>query len=93
MNKMSVSSLGSITYEKGLNIDLDRANTMYKDGHVTVIHVFAREMTHAYSNTYAYKFFRKFHLYAENTLIFANTNRNTVTLTVCLFGLLQLIRA
>ena len=41
INNTSVSSLGSISYEKCLQTDLDRANTMYADGHVTVL--FARK--------------------------------------------------
>ena len=45
---MPVSSVGSITYEKCLWTDLDGANTLYADGHVTVI--LAREMTRAYSD-------------------------------------------
>ena len=48
VNHTSVSSVGSITYEKCLWTDLDGANTLYADGHVTVI--LAREMTRAYSD-------------------------------------------
>ena len=41
INNTSVSSLGSITYNKCLQTDLDRVNTMYADGHVIVL--FARK--------------------------------------------------
>ena len=40
--------MGSITFEKYLWTDLDGANTLYADGHVTVIS--AREMMRAYSD-------------------------------------------
>ena len=44
INHTSGPSLGSITYEKCLYTDLDRANTMYADGHVNDVTVlFARK--------------------------------------------------
>ena len=45
---MFVFSLGSITYKKCLQTDLDRANIMYAVHRVTVI--YKREMTSAYSD-------------------------------------------
>ena len=47
INSTSVSSLGSISYEKDLLTDLDKAK-MYRDGHVTLIS--AIEMMRAYSD-------------------------------------------